>query len=151
MMLRRVTTIDALLGLIRAEAGGSVFVDWAGRKDSPSDLSIVVGPIETDQASPSTIRTRPLALEDDWTVELICVANSPGEWEAQQVATSAESLAGAVCSVVASNPSLAGPCAHAVTVSDIQGPFTGPAESSAPGLVGVVIVTVSVHQRLEAP
>ena len=157
-MLQRVETVRRLLDLIRDSiTDTSVTIGWVGppRTDFTDD-AILAGTVKTDKAKIPTIKAGAKVLDDHWTVDLVAIATAAGTSDPEEVdscAQRAQDYASTITAILNTDPRLGDPGKQTVqaVASDIAGPEVAPMPNGSPGLMAWVLITVSVHQRLEVP
>lgn len=138
--------VDAVTGAV-AMVDDTAAVRWAPQRDPETADYVVFGPMKQSSNDVPTVRQRPVALDDEWTMDVVCVAWTRGEYEPEVTDRRCEALMAAVVGVVAANPSVDadGACVLGITVPSVDGPQFGADDT---GGVSVGVVTVRVKQRI---
>lgn len=149
-MLARCDVKAALVGAVTtavAAVDPSAAVRWAPQRDPEQADYVVFGPIEQAGDEVPTVRVRPVAIDDEWTMDVACVAWVRGEYAPEVTDRRCEALMAAVVDVVRANPSVdtTGACVTAIVVSAVDGPQFGADEV---GGVSVGVVSIRVRQRI---
>lgn len=150
MGLARCDVKAALVAAVTAEVASfdpKPVVQWASPREPETGDYITFGPAVSGNDEVPTIRVRPVSLDDEWSMEVACVAWTPGTYDPETTDRRCEALMGAVVDSVRANPSVpaGGACVESITVQSADGPAYGVTDI---GGFSVGVVTITCKQRI---